>query len=118
MVDGHPIEHSAFGFAIVGSYLNKYTMSGGQLVQIMLHPNVPPGTVVFFSRTIPYPLSNVANILQMKMRQDYYQLEWPIQSRQYQYGVYADGVLQKITPRLATTQTPRTLNGRGRSGRV
>ena len=84
--------------AIVGSYLNKYTMSGGQLVQILLHPNVPPGTIVFYSRTIPYPLSNVANILQMKMRQDYYQLEWPMQTRQYQYGVYADGVLQNYFP--------------------
>jgi hypothetical protein len=73
-------------------------MSGGQLVQIMLHPNVPPGTVIFFSRTIPYPLSNVANILQMKMRQDYYQLEWPMLTRQYQYGVYADGVLQNYFP--------------------
>ena len=84
--------------AIVGSYLNKYTMSGGQLVQVMLHPNVPPGTVIFFSRTIPYPLSNVANILQMKLRQDYYQLEWPMLTRQYQYGVYADGVLQNYFP--------------------
>ncbi len=95
---GNPGAVTATAGAIVGSYLNKYTMSGGQLVQIMLHPNVPPGTIVFFSRTIPYPLSNVSNILQMKMRQDYYQLEWPMVTRQYQYGVYADGVLQNYFP--------------------
>lgn len=95
---GSPATVTATAGAIVGSYLNKYTMSGGQLVQIMLHPNVPPGTIVFYSRTIPYPLSNVSNILQMKLRQDYYQLEWPMQTRQYQYGVYADGVLQNYFP--------------------
>ncbi|HWK45123.1 MAG TPA: hypothetical protein VNT30_10395 [Stellaceae bacterium] len=84
--------------AIIGNYLNKYTMSGGQLVQVMLHPNVPPGTILFVSRTIPYPLSNVSNVLQMKCRRDYYQLEWPLRTRRYEYGVYADEVLQNYFP--------------------
>ena len=49
----------------VGSYLNKYTMSGGTLVRIVLHPNMPAGTILFRSTTMPYPVSNVANIAEV-----------------------------------------------------
>lgn len=83
---------------IVGSYLNKFTMDGGALVKVMLHPNVPPGMIIFYSKSIPYPLSNVRNLLQFKMRRDYYQIEWPLKTRKYEYGVYADGVLQNYFP--------------------
>ena len=34
----------------------------------------------------------------MLMRQDYYSLEWPLKTRKYEYGVYADGVLQHFAP--------------------
>lgn len=81
---------------IVGTYLNKYTMSGGQLVKVLLHPNVTPGTIIFYSRQIPYPLSNVRNLLQMKMRRDYFQIEWPIVRPQYEFSVWANGVLQNF----------------------
>jgi hypothetical protein len=79
---------------VVGNYLNKYTMSGGQLIKVLLHPNVPPGTIIAYSKTIPYPLSNVRNLLQFKMRRDYYQIEWPTTKPAYEYAVLADGVLQ------------------------
>lgn len=81
---------------IVGSYLNKYTMAGGQLIKVLLHPNVPPGTIIFYSRQIPYPLSNVRNLLQMKMRRDYFQIEWPIVRPAYEFSVWANGVLQNF----------------------
>jgi hypothetical protein len=86
------------GGAVIGSYLNAFTMNGGAEIQIALHPNVPPGTILFMSRTLPYPLSNVTNVLQMKVRQEYYQLEWPKRSRRYEYGVYVDEVLQNYFP--------------------
>jgi len=80
---------------VVGSYLNKIT---NQQVPFMVHPNMPAGTVQFITKSLPYPLNNVANILQKKLRRDYYQLEWPLKSRKYEYGVYADGVLQHYAP--------------------
>ena len=83
---------------IVGNYLNKFTMDGGSLVKVMLHPNVPPGTIIFYSKKIPYPLSNVTNVMQFKCRRDYYQIEWPVVARKYQYGVYVDEVLQNYFP--------------------
>jgi hypothetical protein len=82
----------------IGQYLNKFSMSGGQLVAMRLHPNMPPGSLMFYSTKVPYPLSNVNNLLQMKMRRDYYQIEWPLVKRAYQYGVYEDGLLQNYFP--------------------
>lgn len=86
------------GGIVVRSYLNKFGMDGAQELKLRLHPNLPPGTMLFTTERLPYPLSNVTNILQMRMRRDYYQIEWPQTSRKYQYGVYEDGVLQNFFP--------------------
>ena len=80
---------------VVGQYLNKIT---GTQVAVRIHPNMPAGTVLFKTNKLPYPMSNVTNVTQMLMRQDYYQLEWPLKTRRYEYGVYADGVLQNYAP--------------------
>jgi len=87
----------AGGF-VVRSYLNPYSMAGAVEIPIEIHPNLAPGTILFFTEELPYPLSNVAAINQMKLRRDYYQIEWPMVSRKYQYGVYFDGVLQSYAP--------------------
>lgn len=92
----NPQQLEASGGTIVGSYMNKYTMAGGVLVKVLLHPNIPPGTIIFYSRQLPYPLSNVRNLLQMKMRRDYFQIEWPIVRPAYEFSVWANGVLQNF----------------------
>ena len=79
----------------VGQYLNKVT---GTMVDLIVHSNMPAGTIFFYTKNLPYPMSNVSNVAQMLLRQDYYQLEWPLKTRQYEYGVYADGVLQHYAP--------------------
>jgi hypothetical protein len=79
----------------VAEYLNKVT---GTKIPVVIHPNMPAGTVFFHTEKLPYPMSNVGNVVQMLMRQDYYQIEWPLKSRKYEYGVYADGVLQHYAP--------------------
>lgn len=80
---------------VVGSYWNKVV---GQEIPLVVHPNMPAGTIFFYTEKLPYPMSNVGNVAQMLMRQDYYQLEWPLKTRMYEYGVYADGVLQHYAP--------------------
>jgi hypothetical protein len=86
------------GGVIVREYLNRYAMDGNTVLKIRLHPNMPPGTILFTTDKLPYPLSNVTNILQVRTRRDYYQIEWPLRSRKYEYGVYADEVLQNFFP--------------------
>ncbi|MCU4465713.1 hypothetical protein [Acinetobacter pittii] len=80
---------------VIGSYQNKIT---GQRVPLRIHPNLAAGTIFMFTSRLPYPLANVGNIVQMKMRRDYHQIEWPLRTRRYEYGVYADGVLQHYAP--------------------
>ncbi|MGA8170012.1 MAG: hypothetical protein WB816_04140 [Methylocystis sp.] len=86
------------GGVIVRSYLNRFSMSGGTTLDIRVHPNMPAGTVLMTARGIPYPLSGVGNVYQIRTRRDYYQIEWPLRTRRYEYGVYADEVLQHYFP--------------------
>jgi hypothetical protein len=78
------------GGASIAKYWNKFTQ---QFLDIRIHPNLAPGTIFFNSSEIPYPLSGVDNVSFVRCRRDYYQIEWPVVSRQYVYGVYADEVL-------------------------
>lgn len=80
--------------AVVGNYLNKYTMNGGSLIKVMLHPNVPPGFIFFYTDQPPYPHSKIKQVAQIKTRKEYYQIEWPYKSRKYEAGVYVDELLQ------------------------
>ena len=81
--------------SVVSSYLNKITNTQ---VNIQVHPLMPAGTMMFYSSQIPYKLSNVTNVVQIRTRQDYYQIEWPRVQRSYDYGVYSDEVLQNYFP--------------------
>ena len=85
------------GTAIKG-YLNPFTMDGSTEIPIKLHPNMPSGTILFDTDVIPYPLSGVTNVRQVRTRQEYYSVEWPRRARKYEYGVYADEVLQHYAP--------------------
>lgn len=86
------------GGYMVKSYMNKYSMSGAKDIPIHLHPNVPPGLILFYTDVLPYPLSNVSNVLQYRLLRDYYQIEWPLRTRRYEYGVYMHTVLQNYFP--------------------
>ena len=79
----------------IGSYLNKAT---GKLVKFEVHPNCPAGTMLFYSDGLPYKLSGVNELLRILCRRDYYQIEWPLKTRRYEYGVYMDEVLQNYFP--------------------
>lgn len=86
------------GGVMIERYLNRFSMAGGQVIPIKIHPNMPAGTILFETDVLPYPLNNVGNVCQVRTRQDYYQIEWPLRSRKYEYGVYADQVLQHYFP--------------------
>jgi hypothetical protein len=86
------------GGSQVVSYMNSYGLNGFTTVAIKQHPNLTPGTILFTMSTLPYPMSDVSNVFQVRTRQDYYQVEWPLRSRKYEYGIYADEVLQHFAP--------------------
>jgi hypothetical protein len=71
----------------VTSYMNKFF---NNTLDVEVHPYLPPGTIIFWSDRVPYELANVPNILEARVRQDYYQVQWPWRTRRYEYGVYVD----------------------------
>lgn len=83
-------------------YLNPFAAGNGPAeLPLELHPYMPPGTVLFLTETLPYPMNNINNVLQIKTRRDYYQIDWPPRTRAYEYGVYSDQVLQHyFTPSM------------------
>jgi hypothetical protein len=97
-LDGKESKTNVAAGSVVGFYLNKYTMGGGQLLEVMLHPNVPPGTMIFWSRQKPYSISNIGNVVEMHYRRDYYQIEWPLRTRKYEFGVYTDSTFVNYFP--------------------
>lgn len=86
------------GGVMATTYLNRFSMTGAKSINIRIHPNMPPGTILMTTKVLPYPLSNVANVMQVRTRQEYYQIEWPLRTRRYEYGVYVDEVLQHYFP--------------------
>lgn len=86
------------GGSMAVSYLNPFTMGGAASLPIKLHPNMPAGTVMFRTKQLPYVLNNVPNVAQILARQDYYAIEWPLKTRKWEFGVYADEVLQCYAP--------------------
>jgi hypothetical protein len=83
------------GGVVAKTYLNKFT---SEELDLHIHPYLPPGTILFTRKSAPYPLSNVGDVMRVLTRQEYFQIEWPLRSRKYEHGVYADEVLQHYFP--------------------
>jgi hypothetical protein len=88
--------HSAItGGALLDAILNPITQT---MVKLRVHPNQAAGTLLFTAAEIPYPASGVGNVFQIKTRQEYRQIDWPLRARRQEYGIYVDEVLQHYAP--------------------
>lgn len=83
--------------ARVRTYTNPIGFGNTEL-QLVVHPFIPQGTVLFYSDRVPYALTNVQDIVKMNLRRDYAAIRWPMTKPVYEYGVYWDGVLQHYFP--------------------
>ena len=88
-------EDGLTGGQIIKYLLNPYT---NQRQELIIHPDMPAGMMLGVTHTLPYPMSNVPNVLEMKLRRDYFQMEWPMRTLKYETGVYFDGVLADYFP--------------------
>jgi hypothetical protein len=79
----------------VGKYLSPIT---GQVIDLIVHPNMPPGTMFFRTTQVPAYLDGVTSLDRVRTRREYHQIEWPLRTRKYEYGVYVDEVLQHYFP--------------------
>ena len=85
---------------VVGYYYNPFTLGGGQIIPIKLHPNLPAGTVFGWAENLPayYQSANVPQTASIQCRRDYYQIPWPLVTRANQTGVYSEEVLKVYAP--------------------
>ncbi|HZT90214.1 MAG TPA: hypothetical protein VFA12_19765 [Stellaceae bacterium] len=96
--EGEPYDFTAAG--VVSYYYNPFSLNGGLRIPIRIHPRVPPGTIIGWAENLPvqYQSNEVPNVAEVKTRQDYYQIDWPVVTRQRQVGVYAEEVLAVYAP--------------------
>ena len=98
--DGGDYRNFAAG-GVISMYYNPYAPpDAGMMIPIRIHPKVPPGTIIGWAQNLPvqYQSNEVPNVAEVKTRQDYYQIDWPIVTRQRGVGVYAEEVLAVYAP--------------------
>lgn len=85
---------------VVGMYFNPYSLDGGIKIPVKLHPTLPAGTIICWCSNLPaqYQSNNVPNVAEVKVRRDYYHLAYPLRSRKYEFGVYAEQTLAIYAP--------------------
>ena len=81
---------------LVTTYLNKYSIDGASAIAVKIHPNMPAGTIYFDMDRLPagWGHAKVGTPRRIRTRREYYQIEWPLRTRNYEYGVYVDEMLQ------------------------
>lgn len=86
--------------ATVGMYFNPFSLGGGTLIPIKIHPNLTPGTMFAWAQNLPahYQAANVPNTAEIQCRRDYYQIPWPLLTRANQTGVYSEEVMKVLAP--------------------
>lgn len=87
------------GYGVVSYYHNPY-IPGGRKIPIMVHPTVPPGTLLAYAKTLPpyFKTNATPNVAEVLTRRDYYSKEWADVTREYQFGVYTEEVLAVYAP--------------------
>lgn len=81
--------------SVITGYFSPFNQNGTTEIPIRIHPSLPPGTIFGWANNLPaqYNSPNVPNVAEVVVRQDYYQIDWPIVTRSQQVGVYAEEVL-------------------------
>jgi hypothetical protein len=86
------------GSSLIQDYVNKYTWGGAKPIPVELHPNMPDGYIFFDCEINPYPTANIPIARAVRTRRDYFMVAWPVVTRQWQNGIYADECLQVYVP--------------------
>lgn len=99
----HKTPEEAYGLTAGGTisfYYNPFRLEGGQRIPVKIHPGLAPGMVIGWSEDLPvqYQSNEVPNVAEVKVRQDYYQIDWPLRTRKREVGVYAEEVLAVYAP--------------------
>ena len=95
-------QNNVLGGFVVAGYQSRFAVAnpmGASIIPIRIHPMVPTGTLWLDAGNVdPYPNSRAPFVRGMGVRRDYYSIEWPQNSRQWNFGTYVDEVLMHYMP--------------------
>lgn len=74
----------------VRTLVNPYTNTD---VELAVHPNLNDNTMLLTSEEVPFPANGVATPWGYHFQRDYFGQDWPVNNRQYEYGIYTRGAL-------------------------
>ncbi len=92
--------YAIFAGGSIEAYFNPFGANGGYKVPILIHPTIPPGTILFWTQDLPmqYQNNEVPQVAEVHLHRDYYEIDWPLKTRAYEMGVYAEEVLAVYAP--------------------
>ena len=79
----------------VASFVNPVTR---REIPILVHPWLPQGNALVLSYTIPFPYTNISNIWENVMVQDYLSVQWPRIDMSFRYSIFWYGALVCYAP--------------------
>lgn len=97
--DANSSEYDLTGSGVISFYFNPF-IPGGKKIPIMVHPTMPPGTILFYAKDLPpfYKTSDTPIVAEVLTRKDYYSQEYAITTREYQFGTYCESALAVYAP--------------------
>lgn len=86
----------------IAKYHNIFGLPGGEFVDVIQHPYLPAGTILFDVDKLQetYANSRLGETRGVFVRRDTYGIEYAQTSRKYPFGVYSEEVLAVKTPNL------------------
>jgi hypothetical protein len=95
-----PVDVRYTAGAVVGWYFNPYTADGGRFIPILIHPNMPAGTIFGYAEVLPasYMSNETPTVAELLLRQDYYVEKWPKTTRTQFYGTVCQSVPAVYAP--------------------
>ena len=81
--------------AAVSEIQNPITRS---ILRVVVHPYLYQGTAFLNSYTLPMSWSNVSNVWENVMVQDYLSINWPVIDASFRYSIYMYGALVNYAP--------------------
>lgn len=81
--------------AAVSEYVNPITR---KVMNIKVHPYIPQGTALFMSWQLPHPFSNVSNVWENVMVQDYLSVSWPVIDVTFKFSMFMYGTMFSPAP--------------------
>jgi hypothetical protein len=81
--------------AAVSEFQNPITR---KLIKILVHPFLSQGNALLMSYSLPYTWTNVANVWEMTLVQDYISISWPVIDATFRYSLFMYGALVANAP--------------------